>query len=401
MSLAVLSVLLIASLAIPGRAQVMSARLKVEERVVFDGYKGWKHNGITYNRATGGICAEAANGDVLCTWTAGYQGRDAAPGNCALMARSTDKGQTWSEPRKIVPPKKGFFNALLSLFAVRGGRMIAIGGYVPWGSNWTEVHLFRMVSDDSGHTWSDPNFLSLHGNRISVSQGPVRLSNGELLFPAVVREKRMRPLVGLPADLARAGSEEQAWAMPKAKGISIGKFQIYLYACAVLILSDENSTEFREFGHIANRPLGLLEPTCVELEPGHLVMLMRAEFGGFLWRADSRDFGRTWTNAWQTDIPNPSSLSSLVKLPDGRIVLIHNNSGGIVGQKGKRNRLSIWISADEMKTWNIKQDVFVGEQFSYPTGTVIDGKLVFGYDLNRSQVRFATVHIDRRVPVGL
>ena len=147
-----------------------------------------------------------------------------------------------------------------------------------------------------------------------------------------------------------------------------------------------------EYGHIANRPLGLLEPTCVRLKDGRVVMLMRAEWGGSLWRAESKDNGRTWTEAWETGIPNPSSKAHLVRLPHGRIALLHNATGQR-GVWGRRDPLSIWISDDEMKSWAIQEDVLHGGMLAYPNGMVLDGRLVFAYDRNRRQAWFVEVEL--------
>ena len=122
-------------------------------------------------------------------------------------------------------------------------------------------------------------------------------------------------------------------------------------------------------------------------------MLMRAEYGGFLWRAESGDNGRTWTDAWQTDIPNPTSLAALIRLPDDRIALIHNAVGGVVGERAQRDPLSIWLSDDEMETWYLREDVITGGQLAYPCALIVDNRLVFSYDRNRREARFVSVDL--------
>jgi len=106
-------------------------------------------------------------------------------------------------------------------------------------------------------------------------------------------------------------------------------------------------------------------------------MLMRAEYGAICGARESKDNGRTWSEAWQTDIPNPTSLAALIRLPDGRIALIHNAVGGKVGYRDKRDPLSIWISNDETDSWYLKQDVITGGQLAYPCPLIVDAKLVF------------------------
>ncbi len=363
----------------------------VTEYAVFDGLKGWEQNGVTYRLACGALLVEAPNGDLLCTWLSGSD-KEPATDNCVLMARSNDKGKTWSQPNILVP-SGDMAGAVTSLYPTSDGRLILFGAHWPSEEHYTVWHYFRMESKDSGLTWSKPKPLVVHDNHACLG-GPVHLANGELLFPTSFFEKREKPLVGPVSQLALSKSEREALAVPAtSQNDGGGKFSTHLHGCSVHISKDENALELTEYGKISNRPLGLLEPTCVQLKDGRIVMLMRAEFGGFLWRAESSDNGRTWTKAWQTDIPNPTSLAYLIRLPDERIALIHNARGGVVGQNAHRDPLSIWISEDELKSWSIKADVIKGGSLAYPNPKIIAGNLVFAYDHNRRQVRFVEVTI--------
>ncbi|MCB9767619.1 MAG: exo-alpha-sialidase [Candidatus Omnitrophica bacterium] len=372
-------------------SEVNSEIISVTEHIVFDGLEGWEKDGITYRLACGALLVEAPNGDLLCTWLSGTDSEPATD-NCVLMARSADKGNTWDEPEILIPAGE-MAGAVTSLYPTSDGRLILFGAHWPSEAEYTIWHYFRMESKDSGHTWSKPQPLTVHDNHACFG-GPVHLANGELLFPVSFFEKREKPLVGPVMALAQTKSEEEALAVPASEGgYPGGKFSSHLHGSSVLIASDENATDLKEYGAIDNRPLGLLEPTCIQLKDGRIVMLMRAEFGGFLWRAESSDNGRTWSEAWRTDIPNPTSLASLIRLEDGRIALLHNAVGGVVGARGPRDPLSIWISEDEMESWSIKADVIHGGYLAYPNPKILDGELVFAYDHNRRQIRFVEVSI--------
>jgi hypothetical protein len=143
----------------------------------------------------------------------------------------------------------------------------------------------------------------------------------------------------------------------------------------------------------------------MQMRDGRIVMLMRAEWGGFLWRAESLDNGRTWTQAWETDIPNPSSHTSLIRLPDRRIALIHNPAGR-KGTRGPRNPISIWLSDDELESWSVKQTLIATSDnyrphnwpagldgLAYPHAQILDGKLVFVYDRNRRDAMFVELEL--------
>ena len=87
------------------------------------------------------------------------------------------------------------------------------------------------------------------------------------------------------------------------------------------------------------------EPNVVELADGTLVMMIRADkLGGVLFRADSTDGGKTWSEAYPTDIPNPGSKVRLLALGENRVALLHNPDPKV------RNPLSLWVSFDGMET---------------------------------------------------
>lgn len=83
----------------------------------------------------------------------------------------------------------------------------------------------------------------------------------------------------------------------------------------------------------------------------------------------------------------------LIHLPDGRIALIHNAVGGVVGRNDRRDPMSIWLSNDEMKSWYIKEDVITGGSLAYPCPLILEDKLVFTYDRNRREARFVEVEL--------
>ncbi len=371
-----------------------SSQISVTERVVFDGDAGWEHDGVVYRLACGACVREAPNGDLLCWWLSG-SGTEPATDNNVLMARSTDKGKTWSAPEVFIAAGD-MAGACTAMWATSDGRLIAFAAQWPSEKEYTQWFYSRLISKDNGHTWSAPEPFVVHDTHAAIG-GPIRLADGDYLFAGSFFDQRPKPLTGSVSTLLDTTTESEALAVPPAEGNpGIGpKFLAYLHGTSVYVTSNVDGTGLSEYGHIANRPLGLLEPTCVQLHDGRIVMLMRAENAGYLWRAESSDNGRTWTDAWETDIPNPTSSIQLLRLDDSRIVLLHN----ACGERGKmiqRDPLSIWISDDELASWSIKADVLHGGWLAYPNGIVLDGRLVFVYDRNRRQVRF----VEATIPVG-
>ncbi len=344
------------------------------------------------------LSSKRPNGDLLCWWLSGTGGEPATDNN-SLMARSTDKGKTWSKPEILVSAGE-MAGAVTCMYPTSDGRIIAFGAHWPSDKRYTVWHIFRMESNDNGHSWSEPEPISIHNNNLAFGS-PIRLTDGEYLFAASFFDKRPQPLVAPVSALVHAKTEAEAppppppppLAMPKGEGSRHDeKFSTHRHGCSVVISPDANAREFKEFGYIANRPLGLLEPSCIQLKDGRIVMFMRAEMAGYLWRSESLDNGRTWSEARQTDIPNPTSAIHVLRLADGRIALLHNACGE-VGKMVRRDPLSIWISDDELETWSIKADVIHDGWLAYPCGLILDGKLVFTYDRNRRQVRFVEVDI--------
>ncbi|HBG26298.1 MAG: hypothetical protein A2Y10_01950 [Planctomycetes bacterium GWF2_41_51] len=369
--------------------------ISITEYTVFDGNKGWDFNDVTYRLACGAIIVDCPNGDLLCGWLSG-SAKEPATDNCFLLARSSDGGKTWSKP-KILIPSGQMAGIVTNMHKTNDGKVIALGAHWPSEMEYTEWHYFKIESADNGQTWSKPERFNLHNKNGFIGPGPIALLDGKYLYVGGFFDKREKPLTASVKELALVENEKQGHLLepfdPNDKASDPGKFGRYLHGCCVFIAEDESSIKFSEHGYIGNRPLGLLEPTAIMLKDGTIAMLMRAEWGGFLWRADSKDNGRTWTQAWQTDIPNPSSLTCLIKLADGRIGLLHNPTGGKVGQRGARNPMSLWISSDEMKSWEIKKDLLTDGKLAYPCGLIYKDKLTFVYDKNRREVKFVQVEM--------
>lgn len=367
--------------------------IRVRETVVFDGNIGWKHDGVTYRLACGANIAQMPNSDILCWWLSGSDSEPATDNN-VLAARSTDQGQTWSEPYVLI--KAGDDAGSLSVMHVTpGGNVIAFAAEWPSELQYTVWHYFRMESTDNGYTWGAREPIHIRDSDNIMFGRPILLRNGEYLIPESFFEKRPSPLTGPIVATAFAKSEAEALTLPAdaAEAATNNKLLTHLHGCSALTTRDPALRNLVEHEGIRNRPLGLLESTAVQLKDGRVVMLMRAEYGGYLWRADSSDNGRTWSAAWQTEIPNPTSLAALIRLNDGRIALLHNATGGVVGERGVRDPLSIWLSDDELESWYLREDVITGGQLAYPCPILIGDGLVFAYDRNRREARFVEVDL--------
>lgn len=139
------------------------------------------------------------------------------------------------------------------------------------------------------------------------------------------------------------------------------------------------------------------EPTIAELSDGRIAMLLRKDGSGYLWYTESVDGWKNWCETIRTNIPNPACKPKLIQL-DNKIALIHvpNNSGKNVGADEERYPLELWISGDDMKTWEYKAVLtdFPGS-YHYADGFYEDGHILFTIEHNRHSILFFDVELNR------
>ena len=77
-----------------------------------------------------------------------------------------------------------------------------------------------------------------------------------------------------------------------------------------------------------------------------------------LMKSISKDLGMTWSTVEDTEIPNPGSGADMVRLKSGSWIIVSNDL-----DEG-RQRLSVWLSEDEGKTWPFKKAIVSGPERS-------------------------------------
>ena len=287
---------------------------------------------------------ELEDGSLLCAWFGGKEEGDSTVG--IWLSHRTAAG--WSEVRRVAKEENvPCWNPVL----FRAGNRVWL--YYKAGRSpreWSGVSVF---STDGGKRWSAPRILPA-GLLGPVRAKPVRLSNGEILAGSSVESYR-----------AWTGWVE----ISKDEGSSWQRF-------GPLALPDEN--------------FGLIQPTVWEAEPGHVIALLRARRPiGVICRADSHDFGRTWTPARRTDLPNPSAGIDTVKLKCGNVALIYNPT-----RRG-RSPLSVAVSADDGKSWSkpFHLETAPGE-YSYPAMIQArDGLVHVTYTWRRKRIKHVVLEI--------
>jgi len=157
------------------------------------------------------------------------------------------------------------------------------------------------------------------------------------------------------------------------------------------IYSSNNGKTWKRTKPIVTEPRNN-EPTVIQRADGSLLIFMRPYDRNpaerFLWQSESFDNGRTWSEATRTRIRNPSSAIELLKLSNGHVVLIFNNS------QETRSALCLALSLDEGHTWSYKRILEDAPgRFSYPTLSLApNGHIHISYTFRRTHVKHVEVN---------
>ncbi len=219
------------------------------------------------------------NGNFLAAWFAGT--REGAP-DVAIWLATRDKNlQRWSEPRIVADvdnlphwnPVLFYDNGTVYLF-------YRTGYTIPNWQSWV------IESNDGGQTFSNPEPLP-DGFLGPIKNKPILMSDGNWLCPS-----------------SRESANE--------------------WFCVMEIFSPRHNLWTKsEPIKVKTLPKGIIQPTVWESIPGNIHALMRST-DGWIYRADSSDYGRTFSEPYRTDLPNPNSGIDCVRLADGRVVLVYN-----------------------------------------------------------------------------
>lgn len=325
------------------------------------------------------ILRRACDGALLCVSQCGDI-TEPAPGNRVYAFRSTDEGESWSKPIAVYPEcERAVYITELS---ARGG---VIDAYLTvHNGRFLNMECVVARSFDGGKTWENAG-APPHFPEFCFIRGMIKTHAGALMIP-----------------YQRFPVSEQENTRLIIANHNIHDFRYQKTMCdanidhienGVLISYDEGKSYARYIGPRipikgnTGRYWAWTEPTLAELSDGTVVMLLRVCGSGRLWKSISEDEGKTWSEAVPTEIPNPSNKPKLINLNDGRIALLHtpNATQGFSG----RNPLAIWISDNDMKSWNDRRVLsdFPGA-FCYPDGFYEDGHIFFTIEYNRHDILF-------------
>lgn len=275
---------------------------------------------------------ELANGDLYIAYHGGEAEYDR---DTAVFGLRLVKGTTkWSQPKAIADtPNRGEGNGVI--WQEPGGLtwLFFVSRY---GETWSDSIIKYKYSMDGAQTWSDPEIISFVKGLMVRSQ-PIQLANGDFLLPIYHERGTDKEHVGEASTslFARFSKETKRWS----------------------------------FTEEVHSRLGNIQPAVVQLDANHFLAYCRRGGGyghvpdGFIVRTESRDGGRTWSPGADTKFPNPNSAIDLIKLRNGQLVMIYNDSF-----YGERMPLTMRVSSDNGKTWPHVRNIVnkPGDTAAYP-----------------------------------
>ncbi|MBI4889554.1 MAG: exo-alpha-sialidase [Acidobacteria bacterium] len=302
------------------------------------------------------ICA-LDNGDLLITYYGGEG--EYATSTAVFLSRLKAGATQWTAPRIIAQdPLRSAGNGVA--WQSPDGR-VWLFYVIRFGDTWSNSRIAVKVSSDRGETWSDSSLLRLEEGWM-VRGKPITLSSGEWLLP-IYHE---------------TGADRERVAPDSA---------------SLFLLYNPKTKAWTPTGRIRSAN-GNIQPSPVELSPGHLLAYCRRGGGyepsekGWIVSATSSDGGRTWSEGRNTELPNPNSAVELIKLAGGKLLLVYNPS------MSDRVPLTVAISEDNGKTWPRKLDIAKGPGgLAYPSAVQTrDGVVHIVYTSDdRKVIRHATL----------
>ena len=317
------------------------------------------------------IVRRIPNGELLLVAQCGGV-TEPAPENRVYVFRSGDEGETWSGP-VLIRPDDGKAVYLTEVSVIGAKVIVYLTLHNGYFVNWT---CDRVVSEDNGCTWRSIGPIPGY-ETYTFPRGMIRLADGRLMMA-----------------MQRYPVDERENARLLNNGLRVYQDAMAPHVNNEVIVSSDEGETWQRLGGV-KIPMAMeegrlwiwSEPTIIELKDGRIAMYLRWGGTGKLWYAESCNGGRTFTEARPTDIPNPSNKPKLLRMEDGRIVLIHtpNPVQGFAG----RNPLAIWLSSDELDSFDEKHIVSDSPgAFCYPDGFAEGSHIRFAIEYNRHDILY-------------
>jgi Neuraminidase (sialidase) len=294
-----------------------------------------------------------SDGRIMMLWFA-YDIHECSGDGVCLYSVSEDLGTTWTDSQVFFKLPDSLNEA--KLIQLRGSEKVLLflreshyEGYevdeerrifTKWADySRTRSRLIFRESTDLGRTW---NFgKEFPGGCFEISQ----IESGRILVSSV------RPME----------EKEQ------------------FYGASFFYSDDEGNTWKNSNDIIVPEKRGAMEPTFAEVAPNKIYCLLRNK-SGYLYESISEDGGATWQAARKTQIPAPESMSRLLKLQSGNILLVWNNTSST--SQRPRHPLVAALSGDGGQSWSkpkiIADETGLNQLSNHGIAQLNDGRILLG-----------------------
>jgi predicted neuraminidase len=341
---------------------------------------------------------ELRNGDILVAWFAGS--KEGAP-DVKIYGARLHRG-AWSAPFELARAEDvACWNPVL--FHTLDGRLWLYYKFGTSPSTWSGA---RKWSRDEGRTWSPADQLP-DGILGPIKDKPLVLPDGAIVSGSSREEDKARKADKWTAWIERSTDNGQSWTKfgPITVPAELDKPSKAARAARAQDRKQDREEE-REQELAAQKTtgssvltklyappektIGIIQPAVVALDGDHLRFYARSRTkSAQIAVADSFDGGAHWTQAHFLALPNPNSGIDAVRLNDGRIIMVFNNS------YVARTPLNLAVSRDGEHFFVFRTLEDGPGQYSYPAIVqAANGDLLITYSWRRQTIKFV------RLPLG-
>lgn len=331
------------------------------------------------------------DGDLGCAWFGGTQ--EGVPDIAIRFARLAPGATRWSEPETLSDdPTRSEQNPLL--FNAPDGTTWLLWTAQLAGNQDTAIIRKRVLRDGA---WGPIETL-FDTPGLFIRNPIVVLADGRWLLPVW---RCTRPAVG-------------AWTGD-------------LDTSSVMVSADQGASWAE---HPVPDSLGCVHMNIIDLGAAGLVAFYRSRWADHVYRSTSAD-GVAWSAPTPTPLPNNNSSIQAIRLADGRIAMLFNDSSRLdatgrrtglyddLGGEAEAPSAAFWgaprapmtlaLSADGGLTWPVRRNLETGDgycmtnnskdrlnrEFSYPSLVqTADGALHLAYTYWRQAIKYNRVHTD-------
>ena len=320
---------------------------------------------------------ELKNGDLLVAY---FTGKSEGDKDVKIFGARLHAG-VWSEPFELARTEGvACWNPVL--FHTADGRLWLYYKSGTHPSTWTGL---RKVSRDEGLTWSAAEALP-SGILGPIKDKPLVLADGTIVSGSSVEQGKWDTWIERSTDNGKTWTKAGPITVSDQDDVPDAAF----LAATARAADGPDVVVHTKLYAPAKETVGIIQPAVVPLQGHHLRLFARSHSrSARIAVADSYDDGKTWTQAHFLPLPNPNSGIDAVRLRDGRIVLIFNNS------TNARTPLNLAVSRDGEHFQIFKTLEDGPNQYSYPAMIqASNGDLLMTYSWRRRTIRFV------RVPLG-